>query len=73
MNLAEKIKADINFDKIVEQLRTGLANNDRVLISSELALNNIDRIKASGFEVNSDGQWREGGVYVSFKKKNQWR
>lgn len=73
MNIAEQLQADINFNEVISILSRELITNDRVLISSYLAKNNVERLVKEGFEVNSDGQWREGGVYVSFKKKNQWR
>lgn len=73
MNLAEQLKADINFGKIVTKLQRELVNNDRVFIDDSLAENNIARLKSEGFDVNTDGRQYNGGVYVSFKNKNQWR
>lgn len=74
MNLAEQMKSDINFNEIISKLRSEFGQgSDRVFIPSNLSDGNIDRLKKEGFDVNSDGQWREGGVYVSFKTKNQWR
>lgn len=73
MNLAEQLKADINFGKIVAKLQRELVNSDRVFIDDSLAENNITRLKSEGFDVNTDGRQYNGGVYVSFKNKNQWR
>lgn len=73
MNLAEQLKADINFGKIVTKLQRELVNSDRVFIDDSLAENNIARLKSEGFDVNTDGRQYNGGVYVSFKNKNQWR
>ena len=74
MNLAEQMKSDINFKEIISILRSEFEKGlDRVFIPSNLSNGNIDRLKKEGFEVNCDGQWRENGVYVSFKSKNQWR
>lgn len=73
MNLAEQLKADINFNKIITKLQRELSTSDKVFIDSNLAENNIARLKSEGFDVNSDGQQYNGGVYVSFKTKNQWR
>lgn len=72
MNLADQLQADINFNKIVSKLRQDLTTKDTSFISSYLAKGNIQRLKDEGFSVNNEGEWRNGGIYVSFKPKNQW-
>lgn len=74
MNLAEQLQSELNFNKIVSQLQKGFGQGETsVFIPSNLAKNNVQRLIDEGFQVNSEGEWRNGGVYVSFKPKNQWR
>ena len=74
MNLADQMKADINFNKIVSQLQREFSSGKtRVLIDSNLLENNIQRLRDEGFEVNTDGYQHNGGAYISFKTKTQWR
>ncbi len=73
MNLAEQMKADINFNKIISQLQREFSSGkSQVLIDSNLLENNIQRLRDEGFHVDTDGFQYNGGAYVSFKKKNQW-
>jgi hypothetical protein len=72
MNLAEQMKADINFNKILLKLQIELQSKDSVFIKSSLAENNIQRLREEGFHVDDTGEWRNGGVYVSFRVKSQY-
>ncbi len=72
-NLAEQLQNDIKYDKIISRLSRELRNSSSVFITNLELGSNLTRLKEDGFKVNSDGQWREGGVFVSFKQKNQWR
>lgn len=74
MNLADQMKADINFNKIVSQLQREFSSGKTsVLINSNLLENNIQRLRDEGFEVNTDGYQYNSGAYISFKTKTQWR
>jgi biotin operon repressor len=74
MNLANQMKADINFNKIVSQLQREFSSGkSQVFIDSNLLENNIQRLRDEGFQVNTDGYQYNGGAYISFKIKNQWR
>jgi hypothetical protein len=69
MNLADQLQADINYQKIIQQVSTDLSRNTQSFISDSLLRNgHIQRLKNDGFNVNSDGQQYNGGVYVSFKQ-----
>lgn len=73
MNLAEQLQSELNFNKIVSQLQREFSQGKTsVFIPSNLATNNVQRLRDEGFQVNNEGEWRNGGVYVSFKPKNQW-
>lgn len=73
MNIAEQLQSELNFNKIVSQLQREMGQGKtQVFIPSNLATNNIERLRAEGFQVNNEGEWRNGGIYVSFKTKNQW-
>lgn len=74
MNIAEQMQADIRFNQILSQLQRDFSiGKQRVLIDSNLLENNIQRLRDAGFDVNTDGMQYNGGAYVSFKQKNQWR
>jgi hypothetical protein len=71
MNLAEQMQADINYQKIINNLRSGLTSSNKILIESNLFEGNGKRLEEDGFKINYDGQQYNGGVYVGFKTKHQ--
>ena len=72
MTIAEQLQTELNFNKIINQLSRELANNSPVFIESHLVENNIQKLRSEGFNVETEGAWRNGGVYVSFKTKSQY-
>jgi len=72
MNIAEQLQAELNFNKIINKLSRELSNKSSVFIDSDLAQNNIEKLRNEGFNVETEGAWRNGGVYVSFKIKSQY-
>lgn len=73
MNLADQLQSELNFNKIVSQLQREFGQGkEQVFIPSHLSNGNVERLKTEGFKVNSDGEQYNGGIYVSFKTKNQW-
>ena len=74
MNLAEQMQADINFDKILSKLKLEFSSGKKeVFIDNGLLYGNLQRLRDGGFNVDTDGLQFNGGAYVSFKQKNQWR
>jgi DNA-directed RNA polymerase beta' subunit len=71
MNLADQLKANIEFNNAVQKLQREIVKgNESVLINASESV--LNRLREEGFHVNTDGFQFNGGAYVSLKPTSQW-